>query len=45
MTRTLEHQARAHDNDYTGLESYYRQVAGSELVADPYGSARKPLLA
>ncbi|MFN2224928.1 MAG: glycosyltransferase, partial [Anaerolineae bacterium] len=43
MTRTLEHQARAHDNDYTGLESYYRQVAGSELVADPYGSARKPL--
>jgi|GEM_PF-729946 len=43
MELTLEQQAQAHDNDYSALETRYRQVIGSELVSDPYTSARHPL--
>jgi tetratricopeptide (TPR) repeat protein/glycosyltransferase involved in cell wall biosynthesis len=36
--RTLEQLARAHDNEYSALESVYRRTTGGELVSDPYQS-------
>src|SRR5215469_8219126 len=39
MPHSLESQSQQHNNDYTDLESLYRDATGSELVLDSYRSA------
>src|SRR5947209_4504962 len=43
MQYTLEQQTQNHSNDYSALESVYRDVTGGELVIDPYMSVRCPI--
>ena len=43
MQYTLEQKAQKHTNDYSALESVYRNKTGGELVIDPYMSVRCPV--
>jgi glycosyltransferase involved in cell wall biosynthesis len=43
MLHTLEQQSQQHNNDYTTLESLYRETTGGELIIDPYQSASHPV--
>jgi len=43
MQYTLEQKAHEHTNDYSVLESVYRDRTGGELVVDPYMSVRYPV--